>query len=61
MNTGMRTGKLYPYVCPSDKSLVKIKMKMKALTGRELTPLFTKLAKLLTFSPLHLTLHFSSV
>ena len=37
MNKGMRTGKPYPHVCPSDKSLLKIKAKMTALTGRNLT------------------------
>jgi RNA-directed DNA polymerase len=39
MNKGMRTRKPYPHACPSDKSLVKIKAKMTALTGRELTPI----------------------
>ncbi len=39
MNRGMRTGKPYPYVCPADKSLMKIKAKLTALTGRELTPI----------------------
>jgi RNA-directed DNA polymerase len=35
----MRTGKPYPHVCPSDKSLKKIKVKLTQLTGRELTPI----------------------
>lgn len=35
----MRTGKRYPHVCPSDKSLKKIKAKLTQLTGRELTPI----------------------
>ena len=39
MNKGMRTGKPYPHVCPSAKSLLKIKAKMTALTGRNLTPI----------------------
>ena len=39
MSKGMRTGKPYPHVCPSDKSLLKIKAKMTALTGRDLTPI----------------------
>jgi RNA-directed DNA polymerase len=39
ISRGMRTGKPYPHVCPSDKSLLKIKAKMTALTGRELTPI----------------------
>lgn len=39
MNKGMRTGKPYPHVCSSDKSLAKMKAKMTALTGRELTPI----------------------
>jgi RNA-directed DNA polymerase len=39
MNRGMRTGKPYPHVCPSDKSLKKIKAKLTQLTGRELTPI----------------------
>jgi RNA-directed DNA polymerase len=39
MSRGRRTGKPYPHVCPSDKSLVKIKTKLTALTGRELTPI----------------------
>jgi RNA-directed DNA polymerase len=37
MSRGMRSGKPYPHVCPADKSLMKIKAKLKALTGRELT------------------------
>lgn len=39
MRRGMRTGKPYPHVCPADKSLMKIKAKLTALTGRELTPI----------------------
>lgn len=39
MSRGMRTGKTYPHVCPSAKSLMKIKTKLTALTGRELTPI----------------------
>jgi RNA-directed DNA polymerase len=39
MSRGRRTGKPYPHVCPSDKSLVKIKTKLTALTGRGLTPI----------------------
>ena len=39
MSRGRRTGKPYPHVCPSDKSLMKIKTKLTALTGRELTPI----------------------
>lgn len=39
MNRGLRTGKPYPHVCPSDKSLMKIKTKLTVLTGRELTPI----------------------
>lgn len=39
MNRGMRTGKPYPHVCPADQSLMKIKTKLTALTGRELTPI----------------------
>jgi len=39
MSRGLRTGKPYPHVCPSDKSLMKIKTKLTALTGRELTPI----------------------
>lgn len=39
MSRGMRTGKPYPHVCPSDKSLKKIKAKLTALTQRELTPI----------------------
>ena len=35
----MRTGKPYPHVCPSAKSLMKIKTKLTQLTGRELTPI----------------------
>ena len=33
----MRSGKPYPRVCPADKSLMKIKAKLTAMTGRELT------------------------
>jgi RNA-directed DNA polymerase len=39
MSRGMRTGKPYPHVCPSAKSMQKIKTKLTALTGRELTPI----------------------
>lgn len=39
MSRGRRTGKPYPHVCPSDKSLRNIKTKLTALTGRELTPI----------------------
>lgn len=39
MSRGMRTGKPYPHVCPSDKSLMRIKAKLTRLTGRELTPI----------------------
>ena len=39
MSRGIRTGKPYPHVCPSDKSLMKIKMRLTQLTGRELTPI----------------------
>ena len=39
MSRGLRTGKPYPHVCPSDQSLMKIKTKLTALTGRELTPI----------------------
>ena len=39
MSRGRRTGKPYPQVCPSDKSLRNIKTKLTALTGRELTPI----------------------
>jgi RNA-directed DNA polymerase len=39
MSRGMRSGKPYPHVRPSDKSLVRIKTKLTHLTGRELTPI----------------------
>ena len=39
MSRGRRTGKPYPHVRPSAKSLMKIKTKLTALTGRELTPI----------------------
>ena len=39
MSRGRQSGKPYPHVCPSDKSLMKIKTKLTALTGRELTPI----------------------
>jgi RNA-directed DNA polymerase len=39
MSRGLRTGKPYPPVRPSDKSLRNIKTKLTARTGRELTPL----------------------
>ena len=38
MSRGRRTGKPYPHVCPADKSLMAIKTKLTALTGREVTP-----------------------
>ncbi len=37
MNRGASTGKPYPNVSPADKSLQKIKTRLKELTGRELT------------------------
>ena len=37
MSRGARTGKSYPNVRPTDRSLQQIKAKLKALTGRELT------------------------
>ncbi len=39
MSRGARTGKPYPNVRPADKSLKKIKARLTALTGRELTPI----------------------
>ncbi len=39
MSRGMRSGKPYPHVCPSEKALKKIKARLTELTGRELTPL----------------------
>jgi RNA-directed DNA polymerase len=39
MSRGRRTGKPYPHVRPSAKSLMKIKTKLTALTGRALTPI----------------------
>lgn len=39
MSRGRQSGKPYPHVCPSEKSLKKIKAKLTALTGRELTPI----------------------
>lgn len=39
MNRGMRTGKPYAHVCPSEKSLTKIRTKLTELTQRNLTPL----------------------
>jgi RNA-directed DNA polymerase len=39
MSRGLRTGKPYPHVRPSDKSLRKIKTQLTALTGRELIPI----------------------
>jgi len=39
MSRGRRTGKPYPHVCPSAKSLMTIKMKLTALTRRALTPI----------------------
>lgn len=38
MNRGRRTGKPYPNVCPTARSVKKIKARLTALTGRELTP-----------------------
>jgi RNA-directed DNA polymerase len=37
MSQGRKSGKPYPHVCPSAKSLIKIKAKLTALTRRELT------------------------
>ena len=39
MSRGTRTGKAYPNVRPADQSLKKIKAKLTALTGRNLTPI----------------------
>jgi hypothetical protein len=39
ISRGIRTGKPYPHVCPATKSLKKIKTKLTAMTGRELTPI----------------------
>jgi len=39
MSQGVKTGKLYPSVRPADKSLKKIKARLKDLTGRNLTPI----------------------
>ena len=39
MSRGLCTGKPYPHVCPSEKSLTKIKTKLTELTQRNLTPL----------------------
>ncbi|TMQ74361.1 group II intron reverse transcriptase/maturase [Candidatus Accumulibacter phosphatis] len=39
MSRGASTGKPYPNVRPADKSLKKIKAKLTALTGRNLTPI----------------------
>ena len=39
MSQGMKTGKQYPSVRPADKSLKKIKARLKELTGRNLTPI----------------------
>jgi RNA-directed DNA polymerase len=39
ISRGRRTGKPYPNVSPSAKSLMKIKMTLTQLTGRELTPI----------------------
>jgi RNA-directed DNA polymerase len=39
MSRGRRSGKPYPHGCPSDKSRMRIKTKLTALTGRELTPI----------------------
>ena len=38
MNRGRRGGKPYPHACPSSRSVKKIKARLTALTGRELTP-----------------------
>ena len=38
VSKGLKTGKSYPHVCPSAKSLAKIKDRIKQLTGRERTP-----------------------
>jgi RNA-directed DNA polymerase len=39
ISRGRRTDKPYPHVCPAAKSLNKIKTKLTAMTGRELTPI----------------------
>lgn len=39
MRKGRKTGNLYPHVCPSGKSLKKIKDKVTAMTQRRLTPI----------------------
>lgn len=39
MSRGRRSGKPYPHVCPSKKSLMRIRTKLTHLTGRELTPI----------------------
>jgi RNA-directed DNA polymerase len=39
MSQGVKTGKSYPSVRPADKSLKKIKARLKDLTGRNLTPI----------------------
>ena len=39
MSRGRRTGKLYPHVCPSPKSLMKVTTTLTQLTGRERTPI----------------------
>lgn len=39
MSQGVKTGKSYPSVRPADKSLKKIKARLKELTGRNLTPI----------------------
>ena len=39
MSRGAKTGKPYPNVRPADKSLKKIKARLTALTGRNLTPI----------------------
>ncbi len=39
VSKGLKTGKSYPHVCPSAKSLAKIKERITQLTGRERTPI----------------------
>ena len=39
MSRGIRSGKPYPHVCPSEKSLTKIRTRLTDLTQRRLTPL----------------------
>jgi RNA-directed DNA polymerase len=39
MSQGVKTGKRYPSVRPADRSLMKIRARLKELTGRNLTPI----------------------